>query len=193
MTPITDPRLLQQTASYLDAALKKVEVASYCQSRLSAVLESGEALRVEVQTYFEGMLYAGVAATDQMAEVANRGFALELNKPNLRASLEALQSRRLEPETADLVIELDRWRRKPTVREAGTVRWRATHHYYPKEPRAGAWFYEASDCIGVEEGGSVGLLAEAFVRELQALSDLIWRLASAVGAHEALTDMRDAR
>jgi hypothetical protein len=34
------------------------------------------------------MLYAGVAATDQMAEFANRAFALEMNKPNLRASLQ---------------------------------------------------------------------------------------------------------
>ena len=193
MPAITDPRLLQEAASYLDAALNKLEVASYCQSRLSAELESGEALRVEVQAYFEGMLYAGVAATDQMAEVANRAFALELSRPNLRASLEALRSRRLDPETAGLVTALDRWRRKPTVREAGTVRWRATHHYYPKEPRAGAWFYEASDGIGIEEGGSVGLLAEAYVRELQGLRDLIWRLASTVGAHEALTGLRDAR
>jgi hypothetical protein len=190
---ITDPRLLQRAASYLDAALNKVEVASYCQSRLAAVLESGEALRVEVQAYFEGMLYAGVAAIDQIAEVVNRAFALELNKPNLRASLEALRTRRLERETADLVTALDRWRRKPIVREAGAVRWRATHHYYPKEPRAGAWFYEASDGIDLEEGGSVGLLAEAYVRELQTLRDLIWRLASAVGADRALTDLRDGR
>lgn len=190
---IADPRLLQQVASYLDAALNKVEVAGYCQRRLAAVLQSGEALRVEVQAYFEATLYSGVAATDQVAEVANRAFALELNKPNLRAALEVLRGRRIDSEVAELVAALDRWRRNATVREAGKVRWRATHHYYPKDPRGGAWFYEASDGIGVEEGGNVGLLAEAYVGELQAFGELIWHLAAAVGADETLTEMRNAR
>jgi hypothetical protein len=190
---ITDHRLLQQVVSYLDAALNKLDVASYCQRRLAAVLESDEALRVEVQTYFEAMLYSGVAATDQVAEVANLAFALELDKPNLRASLDALRDRRLAPDTAELGAALEHWRRSKTVREAGKVRWRAAHHYYPKDPRAGAWFYEASDGIGVEEGGSVGLLAEAYVGELQAFGKLIWRLAAANGANEALAEMRATR
>ena len=65
----------------------------------------------------EGTLYSGVAATDQVAEPANRAFALELNRPNLRASLEALQRRRLEAEIARLISVLHRWRRNRSVRE----------------------------------------------------------------------------
>ena len=52
------------------------------------------------------------------------------------------------------------------------VRRRATHHYYPKDVRAGAWFYEASDRMGVDEGGSVGLLAEAYVRDRSSACEL---------------------
>ena len=46
---------------------------------------------------------------------------------------------------------------------------------------------------GVDDGGGVRLLAEAFVNELQAFRELIWRFAAGIGADEALTEMRNPR
>jgi hypothetical protein len=188
---IVDADVRLVVVSYLDAALNKIEVASYCQKRLAERLESGEAQRVEVQTYFEGLLYAGVAATDQLAEAGNRAFALRLSKPNLRAFVHALRQTRLSQPLTEFARDLEDWRENDTVREAGTVRRRATHHYYAKSVHDDTWFCEASDGIGVEETGSVGLLANAYLGQLDDLLKLIWRFAEAIGADDELKQQRE--
>jgi hypothetical protein len=190
MAIITDEEIARLTVSYLDAALNKLEVAAYHQTRLADRLRSGEAARVEVQAYFEGLLYAGVAATDQVAEVLNRAFALRLERPNLRRALGGLAGQSLDQDAEALIFDFRRWLRRAEVREAGKVRWRATHHFYPKSVRDGIWQYEASDGIGVEEGGSVGLLAEKYASDLHGLSDLVERLARVLGVEQGLRELR---
>lgn len=192
MTPIPNEDRVRKAASYLDAALNKLEVAAYCQTQLAATLLSERADRVKIQTYFEGTLHAGVAATDQVAEAANLGFALALDKPNLRAALNAMDGARSEADFGELVADLGRWRENDMVVEAAALRRRATHHYYPKGERQGEWIYEASDGVDIEQGGSVGALAQAFISELERFRDLIWRLATAMGAMEALAQLRDS-
>jgi hypothetical protein len=187
-----DEQLAVLSANYLDAALNKIEVAAYDQHRLADRLGSGEATRVEVQAYFEGMLYAGVAATDQLAEILDRVYGLGLQPPNLRRALDALRERQLDADIQRVLSDLNRWRRRDAVREAGTVRWRATHHYYTKSVREGLWYYEAGDGIGVDEGGTVGLLAERYVRELHDLRPLIEELALALGLIKRLRQLRAA-
>jgi hypothetical protein len=112
-------------------------------------LRSGEATRVEVQA-------AGVAATDQLAEILNRVYRLGLQPPNLRQALDALRQRELDADMQRVVGDLNRWRRRDAVREAGTVRWRATHHYSTKGVREGIWHYEAGDGIGVARAARSG-------------------------------------
>jgi hypothetical protein len=172
-----DEREALLSACYLDAALNKIEVAEYDQRRLADRLRSGEATRVEVQAYFEGMLYAGVAATDQLAEILDRVYTLGLQPPNLRRALDALRQRPLDNETQRVVGDLNRWRR----------------HYYTKNVREGVWHYEAGDGVGVDEGGSVGLLAEQYVRDLHDLRPIVERLAEILGLDERLQQLRTAR
>jgi hypothetical protein len=190
--PITDEQLASVVASYLNAAFNKIDVAEYHNHCLTVALGSGEAERVEVQASFEGILYAGVAATDQVAEVLNRGFELQLNRPNLKVAVAVLRERELDESSRQLVTDFATWLEQTIVKEAALVRVRATHHYYPKEIRAGLWIYEASDEIEVSEGGLVGDLTDSYVGALESFRDLIQRLANRLGVNDLLDEFRES-
>lgn len=114
---------------HLYAVERKLQIADYHLNQLFRALENHDA--VAIQSNFEGILYATIAAADQFAEALIVGLGLEDGgmQHNLKTALE-----RLPPEYRRLKTRLSRWHDAAILTDVREVRRRATHHHYAKRP-----------------------------------------------------------
>jgi hypothetical protein len=115
---------------YCDAALRKIEIAGYHLECLRAQATQGrldQAVPIPVQAHFEGMLFAFVAAADQVAEAINLGMKLGRGRPDLKKVLETMPR-------SPIQSRLSEWYEAPIVADVRDLRRRATHHHYAKTP-----------------------------------------------------------
>lgn len=113
---------------YCFAARRKIDIAEYHLECLRAQASQGPLEpTIPVQAYLEGILYAFVAAADQMAEAINLGMELHLRMPNLRTALEKM------PQTS-IQRQLARWHDAAIAADVRDLRVPATHHHYVKVP-----------------------------------------------------------
>lgn len=116
---------------YLWAAERKIEMANFSAATLRDALAKGHPggpPDVAQQTFFEGVLYAFVAASDQVAEAIVLALSFNLGKANLQMALEAMPKSRLRK-------DLFAWWQTPIATDLRDIRRRATHHYYRKTPQ----------------------------------------------------------
>jgi hypothetical protein len=117
---------------YCKAAQRKIDIAGYHLECLRAQVGEGrlgQAVPVAVQAHFEGVLFAFVAAADQVAEAINLGMKLGLRRPNsnLKRVLEAMPP-------SPIQSRLSGWHDAPIAADVRDLRVRATHHHYAKTP-----------------------------------------------------------
>lgn len=136
---------------YLEAMTRKLDLAQYHCDRLCEFLpvDPHPSSSVAVQAEFEGVLYAFVAASDQLAEVLNLTNHLGLENPNLQQALERLP-------ISPLRKELFAWQQEPIAADVRNIRRRAVHHHYEKYP-AGPRFEVQPPTTGKPYGGSRSL------------------------------------
>lgn len=112
---------------YVDAAGRKILIASYHTEKLAALCGETGAL-IAIQAHFEGVLFAFVAASDQTAEALNLMKGLEIHNPNLETVLNAY------PE-GPLRTQLFKWHNAPIAGDIRAIRRLAVHHHYEKTPQ----------------------------------------------------------
>lgn len=113
---------------YCHAARRKIDIAEYHLECLRAQASQGRLQpTIPVQAHLEGILFAFVAATDQMAEAINLGMELQLKNPNLRTAL-----KKMPP--VPIQGQLTRWHDAAIAADIHDLRVRATHHHYVKMP-----------------------------------------------------------
>lgn len=114
---------------YCFAVRRKIDIAEYHLACLRIQTSEGQLEpTIPVQAHFEGILFAFVAATDQMAEAINLGAKLGLENPNLQKALEAM------PRSA-IRGRLFTWHDARIAADVRDLRRRAIHHHYEKTPR----------------------------------------------------------
>jgi hypothetical protein len=154
---------------YAIAARRKLLIAHYHLGMLTdpvLVKDDGSAVLVATQAHFEGVLYAFIAAGDQVAELLNLGFNLGLGHANLWGIIKVM------PDSA-LRDRLSTWQETPIAVDARGLRRRATHHHYRKTPLGSR--LEAQEIQGSPYQGSRILdeYAQAVVAHLDAFAPLI--------------------
>jgi hypothetical protein len=113
---------------YCDAALRKIDIAGYHLERLRAQASEGRLEpTIPVQAHLEGILFAFVAAADQVAEAINLGMKLNRGNPTLQEALEAIPR-------SPIRSRLFRWHQAPIAADVRDLRRRAIHHHYAKNP-----------------------------------------------------------
>lgn len=123
-------KLLDDWIEYLVAARRKIDIADFhAQSlgRLAGSCRAGELPSVEQQAHFEGVLYAFVASTDQVAEAIVLARDENLLNANLQQALEEMPK-------SPLRTRLFEWWQAPIAADLRDIRRRATHHHYRKTP-----------------------------------------------------------
>jgi hypothetical protein len=102
----------QHWREYLGAARRKIAIAEYhlgaLEHHLKLLSPPYGSVPIAVQAHFEGILYAFVAAADQMAEVTSR------------------------PADPGVRNHMDQWRNSSIYVDVRDIRVRATHHHYAK-------------------------------------------------------------
>ncbi len=128
---------------YLVAARRKIEIARYhgdCLESLTpnelSIIENGLPL-VKVQAHLEGLIYAFIAATDQLGEGLNLGLRLHLYQPNLQNAIEGMDKRK-----SQLRRDLQRWQENPLAKDVRELRRQATHHHYGKTQQGPQWLVD---------------------------------------------------
>lgn len=160
---------------YLRAVERKIEVAQYHLTSLEAFLRgksaTGSEPSVEVQAHFEGVLFAAVAAEDQLAETINIGLKLDLGHPSLQKVLEAARA-------WDLAADLNRWRQERIAADYREVRRLMTHHWSRKTVQGP--LIEVQEVARGEYRGDRELssYARAVVAHLNRLGEILPRIAS---------------
>ena len=168
---------LSLVGEYLRAVDRKIEVAHYHLSSLEALLNgrsaTGSEPSIEVQAHFEGLLFAAVAAEDQLAETINIGLKLELGHPSLQKVLEAARG-------WDLAGNLNRWRQERIAADYREVRRLMTHHWSRKTARGP--IIEVQEVARGEYPGDRELssYARAVVAQLDRLGEILPRVASSL-------------
>lgn len=155
---------------YLDAATRKMQIGRYHVGELRALLEARPSYAsVAVQAHFEGVLYAFVAASDQLAEAINLQFALGLEQANLYDALERM------PNSA-IRRRLFRWHNSAIAADVRSIRRQAVHHHYKKTPQGPR--LEVQPPRGKPYGGSrtLGEYATSAVSHLERLGPLVEQL-----------------
>lgn len=120
---------------YVKAAQRKVQMAQYHLRRLEddadALAVFGEYPPISAQAHFEGVLYAFIAAQDQVAEAILRAFPpAPMQLPKGRRTL--LDRALTSMPGSQLRRRIVEWRETPIVDDVRWVRKRATHHHYTK-------------------------------------------------------------
>jgi hypothetical protein len=153
--------------AYCVAARRKIDIAEY---HLECLRAQANERRLEatipVQAHLEGILFAFVAAADQMAEAINLGMQLRRRRPNLDVVLEAMPS-------SPIREQLFGWRAKPIYSDIRDLRRRAIHHHYVKVPDGPSLEVQkpAKPYGGPRDVVSYGEAAIAHMRQLRVMLD----------------------
>jgi hypothetical protein len=159
-------------AEYLSAAGRKIRVARYHRDVLETLLGATPypvSPPIAIQAHFEGVLYAFVATTDQLAEAIELGLGGGGNRRTLDQVLTRLP--RVSPWE-----ELRAWSASPIVRDVRGIRKKATHHHYRKTPRGIQLEVEALAASGYEGPRTLREYTSAAVKhlgELQAILEAV--------------------
>lgn len=164
---------------YLVAASNKLDVTRYHIDRLRRITPDDESARIPIQAHIEGILYAGAAAADQIAEALNLLLHLEISNVTPERLFESVGGAQCDVTGLRRCVEhFEAWARRRLVRNARELRRRATHHYYDKTHSGErGWFLEEVEIRGAAEPyrgrRDVHSYCEAFARELDALQAMI--------------------
>jgi hypothetical protein len=94
---------------------------------------------IKAQAYFEGVLYAYIAASDQLEGAIKTGYGVRFTREehgDRQVFLEHAIAKIPNPQLRDA---LNNWQGNPIRRDAKEVRNSATHSYYGKRRGAGEW------------------------------------------------------
>jgi hypothetical protein len=168
---------------YTKAARRKIRIAQYHLGSLEehegAPGHYHEEVPIPIQASFEGILYATIAASDQIAEAINVGFGLGLPQPTLQTALEAMPKSHLRSRLLE-------WQQAPIAADVRDIRRRATHHHYVKAP--GAPRLEVQQPTSVRPYDGSRTLVEygrAAVNHAVQLIDMLEELEEALGSQQA--------
>lgn len=158
--------------NYLDAARRKIEIASFHANALDDFLKRGETPNdgrppIAVQASFEGVVIAVVAAIDQVAQAVNSALGLRLPPADLFQGA----SREIEAR----VPEFKEWRENPLGIDLRRVRTRMMHYSYRKTAAAPTWDVEVGtvDFKGLRDLSSYAKAAVTYAGALKALVEKV--------------------
>ncbi len=118
---------------YINAVSRKIAIARYHLEELKRIINDKglvwEHPPIDVQAHFEGILFAAVAAADQLAESINIGLGLGLENATLNQSLENA------PKSWKLRSRLFKWHDSPIAKDYRGLRRFAIHHWSRKTTR----------------------------------------------------------
>lgn len=156
---------------YVSAAERKVRIARFHLAELERLTDSGEIYGehppIEIQAHFEGILFAAVAAADQIAEAVNLGLDLGLANPNLASSLTAAAGE-WRPRK-----KLIKWHDKPVAADYRELRRFAIHHWSHKQPRGPLIEVERPEKSRYAGARDLYAYGAAVVQHLVELDDLL--------------------
>mgnify|MGYP002335898875 CR=1 FL=1 len=158
---------------YLRAVERKIDIARYHASCLEKLLQGEAAMgsepAIDVQAHFEGVLFAAVAAEDQLAEAINIGLALDLGHASLAKVLAAANR-------WEMTGELDRWRQRSVAADYREVRRLMTHHWSRKTVKGPV--IEVQEVMRGEHRGNreLGAYSRAVVEHFERLRAILPRV-----------------
>lgn len=168
---------------YIEAAHRKLEIASYHADRLQELVgnhsaSSGSAPPIAVQAHFEGVVVSVMAAVDQVAQAVNSAWQLRLNSGNLVEQVFTTLAERL-PEIGD-------WYRELIGLDLRRLRVRMVHYAYTKTRQERNWIVESA---GTDYSGSRELVryANSAVRYGERLRELVLRIEKEIANHADAT------
>ena len=129
---------MESWPEYLRAASNKIENAEYHHKVLEETILTSDQIPVAARANFEALLFAFVAACDQVAEALNIGLGLGLANPNLQDAINATPAL-----TAETLSDLTGWFQEPIASDARRIRRRAAHHHYVKRIEEAGYFVDA--------------------------------------------------
>ncbi len=149
------PRPGKDWRPYLEAATRKIDIASYHVSRLDGELTSVDRRVVDVpsvpvQAHFEGTIVSVMAAVDQVAQATKSALQLRFGEQDLVTG--AFGS------LTQTMLDVQRWFDEPIGRDLRRIRVRIVHYNYNKTPQGRRWIVESA---GTGFEGSRELLAYA--------------------------------
>lgn len=163
---------------YISAAERKVRIARFHLDQLERLTDAAEVFgqhpSIEIQAHFEGILFAAVAAADQVAEATNIGLGLGLGNTSLVSALGAA------PAHLKLRKKLFRWHNKPVAADYRVLRRLAIHHWSHKQPRGPLIEVERPDESRYEGARDLYSYGTAVVEHLAELEDLLLSIEAAL-------------
>lgn len=162
-----------KSQEYLHAAGRKIKIAIYHQEALRDLLERwtprAGPLPIAMQAHFEGVLYAFIAAADQLAEGIEFSLGRGGDRPNLDRVLQGL------PDGGPW-RQLREWDDAAIVKDVRAIRRRATHHHYQKVLRGFQVEVELPPTPvydGLRTLGEYTAAAVAHLRQLEAILEAV--------------------
>jgi hypothetical protein len=165
---------------YLFAAARKVAITRYHRDCLMSILQTWPTDEIALQAHFEGVFYAGSAASEKIASAI--AILIGIEPGDTRRVVRQLKE---VDATSALAGELERWRYaradgKVIVDEGEDLRNAATHEFQEKRHAApGDWFYSVRDSKGdgAWRSGRVDEFPSTYADHIDALEAIIERVA----------------
>jgi hypothetical protein len=173
---------------YLYAARRKCRLAHFHVDELGARLlreqsEGEETPSVPVQAHFEGVLYACIAASDQVAEALARMYELRRENYNLTKALKCVRLRRIQAPN-NILERLADWNDHGIMKDVRALRNRATHHHYRKHRASAAWEVQPSGVRGGCRNRQLEAYCRCAVAHLELLPPLLDELLAGLSSPE---------
>jgi hypothetical protein len=171
---------------YLLAVRRKIDIATYHRDTLDVLLASDSSPArhgmppIPIQAHFEGVLFAFIAATDQLAEAIELGAGSGGNRRALDVVLTLL------PDHSPW-DDLGAWYASPIVRDIRSIRKRATHHHYRKTPGGFQLEVEPPAVATYDGPRTLREYTAAAVAHLGALSKIVSAVEERLGLGPSLT------
>lgn len=160
--------------AYLDAARRKIQIASYHAHVLEEQLAQNDfpldgRPPISVQASFEGVVFAVIAAIDQVAQAVNSALKLGLSSGELFEGV--------TKEIEVRVPEFRSWRNDPMGLDLRRLRTRMAHYSYQKRSAKLIWEVESANeaFVGSRELASYAKAAVAYAHTLESFLDSLTR------------------
>lgn len=179
---------------YLFAANRKIAIAHYHLNQLRQELDAGsteplfagQLAPIPVQAHFEGVLYAFIAACDQVAEGINLGLGLGWGRSYFDRAI------RMVP-TAAVRESLRHWNDAAITADVRAVRKLCTHHHYDKTPTGNGWIVDVANVNAYAGSRELVMYCTATVEHLNLLGPLIDEIGQLLAGLEAEQIQADGR